>query len=180
MGTRELPTGRWRPCALPASTLYAVSPLACCCCSETTGLANPAPVIQTFFVDDDIKVRPVWRGMCVCMLSCGLWCLGMSCRVAGVGRRGPVGSLRIGHESDNPHVGRCRVLLSRALWRKVRGLNSVWGRDTKHPLRPHPRFFPLTYHARHVPASALLTSLPPGRSPRGPSLLRTPACWTRC
>ena len=24
---------------------------------ETTGLANPAPVIQTFYVDDDIKVR---------------------------------------------------------------------------------------------------------------------------
>lgn len=30
---------------------------------ETTGLANPGPVIQTFFVDDDIKVRTRTRGL---------------------------------------------------------------------------------------------------------------------
>lgn len=27
---------------------------------ETTGLANPGPVIQTFFVDDNIKVGAAW------------------------------------------------------------------------------------------------------------------------
>jgi len=30
---------------------------------ETTGLANPGPVIQTFFVDDEIKVSRTIRDM---------------------------------------------------------------------------------------------------------------------
>ena len=40
---------------LSVGLLKSRSPTTAPCNSETTGLANPAPVIQTFFVDDNIK-----------------------------------------------------------------------------------------------------------------------------